>query len=247
MINLKVINIFRKNLNKNVLQVGGWIQSGSTVNAEIISNNNFDWVAIDLEHGQINVERCQNIIRILNNKTTSLVRLSNPNIDNIKHALDAGAHGLIIPNLKNYRQLNDLIEHSLNPSIGKRGCGYFRANFYGRHFKEYLKQFKPIIIPMIENLDIIKDIEIICKNKYVDALFIGPYDLSSSLGCPGEFSNLKYKSLIKKIFLISKKYKKKIGIHSTSLIKSDVKKFSKKGFKLVAFATDTFFMTGYKY
>ena len=246
MINQKKINNLRKKLrSKKNCSIGAWIQSGSVVNTEILSNNGFDWITIDMEHSQIDNSKHEDLVRVIQlSGSLPLTRISKPDPNLIKHALDSGSHGVILPMLKNYSQTEKLIKSSIMPPYGDRGVGFFRANLYGKNFSSYKKFAKnPIIIPMIENIDIIKDLDKLTKNKNIDALFIGPYDLSASLGIPGDFKNLKFINIINKIISYCKKNKKAIGIHCISTNKKDLKDVIKKGFNFVAYSTDTVVMS----
>ena len=88
----------------------------------------------------------------------------------------------------------------------KRGVGFCNANGYGEHFNEYSKEAnKPFIIAMIENKVALENIDDILATKNLDAIIIGPYDLSASLGVTGDFSNKKFLKYKNNIFKSCKK------------------------------------------
>ena len=86
--------------------------------------------------------------------------------------LDSGSYGVIIPNMKSFSECENLIKHSILPPKGNRGVGFCRANKFGKEFDKYMKTFKPIIIPMLENLNFLKNIDDIKKIKDIDAVFL---------------------------------------------------------------------------
>ena len=243
--NYKLINNLRKKLQQKKPVIGSWIQSPSLINAEILAKNNYDWVAIDMEHGQINYSEHENLVRVIEScNCVPLTRVSESTPDQVKHALDSGSYGVILPMIKNFEQLTNLIGSILLPPNGNRGVGFCRANNYGNEVNSYLKNFKkPIIIPMFENFEVFEDLNEILKIKYLDALFIGPYDLSSSLKKPGKFNTKPFKLLENQLLKACKKSKISAGIHVVSPNIQEVKKKIKLGYNFVAFCTDTKFLS----
>ena len=101
--NYKLISQFRKKIKTKKSLIGTWIQSPSTTNAEILAKNGYDWVAIDMEHGQIDWKTHEDLVRTIEAcNTIPLTRISQPSVNDIKHALDSGSYGIIIPNLRNF-------------------------------------------------------------------------------------------------------------------------------------------------
>ena len=99
--------------------------------------------------------------------------------------------------------------------------------------------FKPLIIAMIETVKGIKNLNKILKVKGIDAIFIGPYDLSLSLGIPGQFNNKKFINNISSIINACKKNKIACGIHMVDPNKNDLRNNLKKGFTFIAYSMDT--------
>ena len=221
--NYKLFTNIKRKIKKN-FTLGAWVQTSSIENLKILCHGSFDWICIDMEHGQICNEKMSYLISIIeNNNVSPMVRISESNENNIKHALDSGAHGIILPMLKNYNEIIRLKKSSQNPPIGSRGVGFFKANDFGNDFEKYLKNFvSPIFIPIIENIEIIKYLEKILSEKLIDVCFIGPYDLSASLGEPGNFKSKKFVSIIKYVKNICKKYKCPLGIHAINKNLKDI-------------------------
>ena len=232
-------------MNFKKLSIGTWMQLNDPSIAEILSFSGYDWITLDLEHGQISDNKLTDHIRAIElNKCIPFVRLKSSNQQNIQTAIEAGAHGLIFPQIKSAEELTKLIEFSKLPPIGKRNIGYSRANFFGNIFNEYLNnKSAPYIIAMIENKEALEDIENILVVDHLDAIFVGPYDLSASLDVLGEFENIRYKNAIKKIIKSSKSFDIPCGIHVIKPSKKELQYRIKQGFKFIAYSMDSVFLS----
>jgi len=239
-----LINKFRKKLKNNKPVIGTWLQTNNCINAEILANNQYDWIAIDMEHGQIDFQSHENLVRTIEScDVIPLTRISKPDINDIKHALDSGSYGVIIPNMKSFSECENLIKHSILPPKGNRGVGFCRANKFGKEFDKYMKTFKPIIIPMLENLNFLKNIDDIKKIKDIDAVFLGPYDFSASIKRTGKFNSKQFLYYEKKFLKEFKNQKIKTGVHVVTPNQKDVKIAISKGYRFIALSTDTQFLS----
>ncbi len=171
-------------------------------------------------------------------------RLQDSSKTSIVRAMDAGAYGLIIPNIESKEQLQDVVKFANYPPKGKRGVGYCPANNYGNNFEGYIETIKnPIIIAMIESKKGLENIDKIITCEGFNGILIGPYDLSASLNITGKFSNKKFKSAIKKILGTCKLNKKSAGIHQVKPSISDLKKLIKQGFNFIPYGMDSVFLS----
>ena len=207
--------------------IGTWLTIPDLRIAEILCLSKLDWITIDIEHNSISYEQVENIIRIANlyNKIV-YVRISNINEVDIKKILDAGADGLIVPNVKSKQEVEKIINFAFYPPIGSRGVGLTRANNFGKDFDNYfMKKSKKIkIIVQIEHYKAIDNIEEILQNKNVSG-FVGPYDLSASLGIPGKFKSKLFKKYENKIKIFMKNKNIIKGIH---IIEADLNEIKEK-------------------
>jgi 2-dehydro-3-deoxyglucarate aldolase len=235
-----IINI-RKKLSENKPSIGSWIQIPNASVAEIMGKSGFDWVAVDLEHGSISTYLLPDLFRALElGNTLPLARLAQGNDKDIKEALDAGAGGIIVPMVESGNQLKDIRNASCWPPLGSRGVGFSRANLYGKYFNEYKKESQqPLLIAMIESEKAIKNLESILSVEGLDAILIGPYDLSASMGIIGDFSNQKFVNTIDKILKLSNKHKIKAGIHIVEPSKLELEKKIEEGYKFIAYSLDS--------
>jgi 2-dehydro-3-deoxyglucarate aldolase len=142
-----------------------------------------------MEHGTINLEQAQRIIAASQYfKVPSLPRPVSHSNDWIKPLLESGADGLLAPMVNNRIELNGLIDNIKYPPQGNRSFGVNRAQSYGSNFDQYVKSWNEcsVFIAQIESKLAVENIEEIVSHKDLDGVMIGPYDLSGSLGVPGE-------------------------------------------------------------
>ena len=234
----------RSKLQKGEFTIGSWIQLESPSSAEIIGNSKYDWVAVDLEHGSISISQLPNIFRALElGNTLPLARISEGSPNNCKRALDSGASGLIIPKIESKKQLEFLIKSCKWPPDGFRGVGFSRANLYGENFVNYKEEAsQPLVVGMIETKLGLENIKEILSVQGLDAILIGPYDLSASLGLTGEISHPKVEEAIDYILKCCTKFNIPAGIHIVDPSVKEIKNKIQKGYRFIAYSIDTVFL-----
>lgn len=234
----------KKKFKKKDLTIGSWITLGDPYLAEIMARTGFDWLAIDMEHSAITIERAAQLIQIVDLcQVPVLVRVgeNNPNI--IKRVMDAGATGVIVPNINSPQDAQQAVESVKYPSQGKRGIGLFRAQGYGRSFDQYKTwlEKESIVIIQIEHIQAVESIDDIFATKGIDAFVIGPYDLSGSMGLTGQLTHPKVEAVVKKVLQSAKRSKILPGYHSVPSDFEEAAKRIKQGFKFLGFSLDTIF------
>ena len=237
---LKAIKKIRNKLSNGKVSIGSWMQLSDSSVGEIMGKSGYDWVAIDQEHGSISLNQLPDIFRSLElGNTLPLVRISDSQAKECKQVLDAGAGGLILSNIQTAQQLESIKLTCSWPPIGKRSVGFSRANLFGERFDEYKKEAQsPILVAMIEDKVGLKNLKSIIKVKGLDAILIGPYDLSASLGIIGDFENKKFKRATNQVTKICKKYRLPIGFH---LVEPSEEELSKKISEIITFKKLIFF------
>tara|TARA_B100000989_G_scaffold298952_1_gene291336 strand:- start:21770 stop:22531 length:762 start_codon:yes stop_codon:yes gene_type:complete len=238
---LKAIKHIRNKIKNNKPSIGSFMQIPNSSVAEIMGQSGYDWIAIDLEHGSFSPELLPDICRALElGKTLPLARLAKSDEVSCKLALDAGVGGVILPLIEDADQLNVIIDACRWPPSGKRGVGYSRANLYGKNFDKYKNEAqKPLIIAMIETIIAVDNLEKILSVKGLDAIFVGPYDLSASMGKTGQFGDKEFIEVNKKILSLSKKYRIAPGIHVIEPSINFLKNRIKDGYLFNAYSLDT--------
>ena len=168
-----------------------------------------------------------------------IARIAEPFASNCKEALEAGAGGIIVPMIKNKDQVKELVRACAWPPEGDRGVGYSRANLYGLKFDEYKEEAQsPLFIAQIENVDAVNNLESIIEVKGLDAVIIGPYDLSASMGITGEFENPLFLNTIRNILEICRKKNMPCGDHIIKPNLNRLKQRKEEGYQFIAYSID---------
>ncbi|MDR2920034.1 MAG: aldolase [Tannerella sp.] len=201
--------------------IGPFMKSSDPALVEIAGCAGFDFVVLDMEHGSVGLQQMQNMIRsaVLSN-VIPVIRTRDQEAESISQALDIGASAIQIPQIKTVEDAVSVVEAAKFYPMGNRGvCRFVRAaNYSGMERTQYFKEAnKTSIIIQIEGLEAIDNFDKIIEVKGVDILFIGPYDLSQSMGVPGEIDHPKVVEKITELILKANKANKYIGIFTDTL------------------------------
>ena len=234
------IGKIRDKLHRRVPTLGSWMQIPSSSVAEIMGASGYDWVAIDLEHGAISTHQLPDLFRAIElGGTLPLVRLADGSAQNCKAALDAGAGGVIIPMVESASQLERTRSNCCWPPSGTRGVAFSRANLFGKHFKDYIKEAQsPLIVAMIESIAGLENIAEIIDVSGLDAIFIGPYDLSASMGIMAQFDDARFIEALAKITEAARDKGIPIGIHVVEPSREQVQFRIDEGYCFIAYSID---------
>ena len=241
---LERVRTIRASLRSGTSVVGSWMQLTDSNVAEIMGRSGYQWVAIDMEHGPVSLSQLPDLFRALElGGTLPLARVASPLPINCRQALDQGAAGVVIPMISSAAQLQAIINECHWPPRGRRGVGFQRANVFGKFFDAYVQEAQEsLIIAQIEHVDAVNNLESIVAVEGLDAIMVGPYDLSASLGITGEFENKKYLETLSKILSICAKHKMPCGIH---VVQPDPKMLEQRineGYTFIAYGVDTVFL-----
>lgn len=177
--------------------IGSWNTIPSPSLIEIIGYSGLDFIVIDAEHGPVSTETAENLIRASEvTGMTPIVRVADKNSYMILSALDMCAIGVQIPHISTKKEALSVVEYAKYYPSGMRGLSTFtRASRYSLDSAVHVKSSndKTMVILNIEGREGIKNLKEIVKVPDIDVIFIGPYDLSQSLGKPG---NIEDKELI---------------------------------------------------
>ena len=193
---LLAIQKIRKYLAEGKVVVGSWQQLPCTELAELMGSLGFTFIGIDLEHSNITRQQLPNIFRALELRNTlPLARIAKPDPYLAVEAMEQGAGGIVVPQVRNKKQILDIKDAIAYPPNGSRGLGFNRANAYGYEFHKHLNGMgqNPLLITMIEHHEAIENLDDIVSVD-VDAALIGPYDLSASIGCAGNFTTPEFQN-----------------------------------------------------
>ena len=229
--------MIREKLKEGKTSVGGWIQLANTDVAEMMGDAGFDWVCVDMEHSPITRSDLPDLFRAITlGGTSPFCRIRLPEPDLAVEALEAGAEGIIVPNVVDAYQLREIKNMMHYPPKGFRGLGYCRGNMYGKYLEQHL-MMNPILVPMIENASAIPSLPYICREG-IDALFIGPYDLSASLGKAGDFDCPEFQSALDQIKFYAKEYQVPLGIHQVQPDGLELLEKRDEGYQFIAYSAD---------
>ena len=222
--------------------IGTWLSLPNESVAEIFANAGYEWIVIDLEHSAININQAEQLIRVIDLAGSKpFVRLSGHSSSQIKRVLDAGAKGILAPMVESKTQIEDIIASCNYPPKGNRGMGLARAQGYGEvnAKSEYIStSSKHIeIYAQIESVTGIANLDSIFSQG-IDGYFIGPYDLSASLGNPGIFDSDEFINAEEQILKISKQHQVKAGYHLVEPNPEQIPLLLSKGYDMIAFSVD---------
>ena len=187
----------KERLNAGERLHGCWIEAFSPVMTEIMAQSGYDAAMIDLEHGPGSVmDAVQQLQIIAAHDCAPLIRVSSGDLNVIKKAMDIGPAGLMVPNIRTADEARDVVAACRYGPAGVRGAApnLVRASGYGRHLEGYLDQVENgfLLIGQIESAEGAANAAEIAAVEGLDMLFIGPADLSASLGALGEFAGEEF-------------------------------------------------------
>jgi 2-dehydro-3-deoxyglucarate aldolase len=169
--------------------------------AEVCADAGFDWLFLDAEHGSLDLPAIQRIAQAVGERCPLVVRV--PAIEDvwIKKAMDIGIAGLMIPQVNSAVDAAAAVRRSKFPPAGVRGVGVARANRYGARLTDYLAHAnaRSAVIVQVEHIAAVHNLEQILDTDGVDAVFIGPYDLSASMGKAGQIADAEVQGAIARV------------------------------------------------
>jgi 2-dehydro-3-deoxyglucarate aldolase len=241
---LNSIQKLRDHLKKGGFSIGSWMQIPNASIAEIMGHADYEWVAVDMEHGSISIHQLSDIFRALElGDTLPLVRIAQGDPRDCKQALDAGAGGVIVPMVEGAEQLIAVRDACRWPPAGTRGVGFSRANLFGKNFDDYCQEAQaPLLVTMIENIRAVDELEAILQVDGQDAVLIGPYDLSASMGITAKFDHPEFISVMERIRIQAEKYNVPCGVHIVSPSKEKLKQRIGEGYRFIAYSIDAAFL-----
>lgn len=233
----------RKALQDGSVVIGSWINTASLIVAELMAACNFDFLTVDAEHSAMDVPQAQALfqaIRSGNPDCAPLVRLPDSAYASTKRYLDAGAVGVIAPLINSAAQAQELIRAVKYPPQGARGVGFCRANMYGTRFEAAVASAneQTLVCVQIEHIDGVQQIDEILSVPGVDAVFIGPYDLSASMGITGQFDDPRMLDVTERILSACQEHGVAPGIHVVQPDPEEVVRRIRQGYRLIAYSLD---------
>lgn len=232
----------KQKLDGNRLTIGSWITLAHPAIAEIMARAGFDWLAIDLEHSVITIREAEELIRVIAlHGVPPLVRLTGNDADQIKRVMDAGAHGVIVPMVNSRADAERAVASVYYPPRGQRGVGLARAQGYGTAFADYRTwlEKEAVVIVQIEHIGAVDNLGTILDTQGVDGFIIGLYDLSASMGIPGQLDDPRLVQAIERVRTTALAKTKPGGIHVVEPAPDQLREHAARGFRFLAYSLDT--------
>lgn len=212
----KVINEFKNKLLMGKCVYGPFMKTSDPMFVEAAGIAGFDFAILDMEHGPVSLESQQNTIRAaMLRGMLPIIRVKDSAENTIGSAFDIGAMGVQVPQVKNAEQAKLVVKHSKFYPYGMRGvCRFVRgADYSNMNKNEFFESSRNLLVILqLEGVEAVENIDEILEVDGVDIIFVGPYDLSQSLGIPGEVDN---PIVIEKMNVIVEKAKAKNKIVGT--------------------------------
>lgn len=234
---------FATRLKQQELLLGTMLTLPSPEIAEMISKCGFDWLFLDGEHGSASILDWQRVLQAVAGRCACVLRVPSSSEVHIKKALDIGADGIIVPMINTAEQARDAVAWSRYPPKGKRGIGLARAHGYGLDFADYMARANEDIalILQVEHIDAADNIDAIVDVESVDAIFVGPYDLSASMGKTGQIDDVEVRAVIDRVAAVCRQREMPLGYFGVTA--QSIRPSIENGYRLICAGTDADFVT----
>jgi 4-hydroxy-2-oxoheptanedioate aldolase len=220
--------------------VGAWLAINSSLSAEIMAHQGYDWICIDTQHGAAEFDDAFAMLQAISTTDTiPIVRVGWNDPRLIMKYLDAGAYGIVVPMVNNRAEAERAVAACRLPPVGMRSSGAFRASMYGG--SDYMTQANDeiICIVMVETAEGLSKVDEIAATPGVDVVYIGPSDLTLALGLSarGEPWDPTHQAAVDKIKEACERHSVIPGVHTWG--PSYASRFIEQGFKMVMLTSDS--------
>jgi len=237
----------KRTLRSGGVSVGSWMSIGHVSIAEILAAAGYDWVVIETEHTAIDVsEVLRLLIAVEGAGSVPLVRLASIDPVQTKAVMDSGAAGVLVPMVNTRADAELAVRGVKYPPQGFRGVGVARAQGYGKDLDEYLRTANDdsLVVVQIEHIDAVNAIDDILSVPGIDATFIGPYDLSSSMGLAGQLDHPDVVAAMRTVLERTVVRGVAAGIHivRAETAAADMRARIAEGYRFIAVGSDLFLL-----
>lgn len=233
----------KEKLRKRERLFGGWISYAHPSITETFARAGFDFIAIDMEHSTISVEQAQRIIAASQSEgVPCLPRPVSHSNDWIKPLLESGADGLLVQMVNTAEEVEALVGHLKYPPVGRRSFGVNRAQAYGFDFDSYVRAWNETstFIIQVESIQGVENIENLLAFDEVDGVMVGPYDISGSLGVPGQVNHPLVIEASRKVIAACARFKKSCGTQVVEATVENVQSLFELGYTYAILSSDLF-------
>ena len=237
--NTAAVKKLREKLAADQATFGMWVTLESPTVTEIAVGLGLDFVVVDMEHGHLDWGNVVGHLRAaVRSATTTLVRVTELNIGQIKRALDIGADGVVVPWIETPEQLEQAVSFAHYPPRGLRGMGGERATCWGRCLPEHVREAEQnvLVVPIIETVRAGRNIERMCQVPGVDLFQFGPADYSSTAGYAGQWEGPGVAAELLAIKDVVRRHGKHCGVLGTS--HDNLGQRAEQGFRFLGLGMD---------
>ena len=233
---------FAERLRAGELLVGTIVTLAAPAVAELLSQAGLDWLWIDTEHAPLDAAAAQMLLQAA--RIPCIVRTADGSEATLKKALDMGADGVIVPLVNTAEQARAIVACSKYPPMGRRAIGLVRAQAYGFELERTVQTAnqRTSVIVQIEHIEGVRNIDAICAVQGIDAVFVGPYDLSGSMGLTGQVTHPQVLAAINQVRVAAQKAGRRLGIYGHTAERALA--FLDEGYTLIAVGMDTSLLGG---
>lgn len=235
---------FRARLRRRQALIGTVVTSTDPATAEALVECGYDWLFIDAEHGPYETASLLPVLRAVDHRIPCVVRVPAAEEIPIKKTLDLGVAGIIAPQTNTVEQVAAVVRCCKYPPAGSRGVGLSRATTHGLGLTEYVGSANDnvAVIVQAEHIKAVENIEAIVNVEGVDAVFVGPYDLSASMGKTGEVKDPAVVEAIHHVTNVCNAAEMPLGIFGVTA--ESVTPYLDQGYALIAAGVDVLMMAG---
>jgi len=211
--------------------------------SEILATCGFDWILVDMEHGMTGIETAGDLLAAIDRGgSTPLARVPSNDQTAIKRALDAGAMGVMIPMVNSREDAVNAVASCKYPPAGTRGMGPGRASLFGIRMGEYLAiaDSQVMVIAQAEHREAVEHIDEILSVPGIDVVFVGPFDLSCSMGLPGQVSHPDVEKAIETVLSAARRAGVTPGIFCMDA--EGARRRAAQGFRFIAIGLESVFL-----
>jgi 2-keto-3-deoxy-L-rhamnonate aldolase RhmA len=235
----------RARLRERVPLVGTLVTLDSSETAEVLVGCGLDWLFIDMEHAPVlGTAAVQRLVQAVGGRAHTLVRVPENSSTWIKKVLDVGCDGIIVPHVDGAEDARRAVRAARYPPLGERSVGITRAHGYGLRFAEYMATAdqEVVVVAQVEHADAVNRIEEIVDVDGVGAVFVGPYDLSGSLGVLGQLEHGAVRAAIGQVRKACERRAMPFGIYTPTADAARAER--ERGTSLIAVGSDVSFLAG---
>jgi len=235
--------VLKEKLRNRERLFAGWISYAHPSITETFARAGFDFMAIDMEHATISLEQAQRIIAASQSEGVPCIpRPVSHSDDYLKPLMESGADGMLVQMVNTADQVRNLIKLLKYPPIGKRTYGVNRAQTYGFDFDKYIETWNDTSTFMIqvESIEAVENIESLLAFDEIDGVMVGPYDISGSLGVPGQTSHPLVIEASKKVIAACEKFGKSCGTQVSDSNEESIQNLFDMGYTYAILGSDLF-------